>query len=395
MAAERLAATGHAVVVIDRMPSVARKFLMAGRGGLNLTHSEPLDGFLTRYGANPDVRLLNSIRAFPPHEAIAFAEGLGQATFVGTSGRVFPKAMKASPLLRAWLIRLVDLGVTFRLRTTWTGFAADGALRLETTGETREERFDAVVLALGGASWPRLGSNGDWVSILSSHDIEITPLSAANAGVLINWSNYVKQKCAGKPLKRIAVKIEGEQGGVRGEAIVTTTGLEGGAIYANGAALTAALATGQPVHLDIDLRYDISAEVLAGRLAWAPTKQSLANTLRKQGGLDATAIAMLNETTRFAGPLPREPAALAERMKSARFPVDGLAGIARAISTAGGVPFTEIDDQFMLRRLPGVFLAGEMLDWSAPTGGYLLQACFATAVATAGGVTAWLRQRPA
>lgn len=389
MAAERLSAADFAVTVFDRMPNAARKFLMAGRGGLNLTHSEALEIFLGRYGANADPRLVDAVRAFPPSAAITWAEGLGQPTFVGSSGRVFPKAMKASPLLRAWLARLARAGVQFRFRTTWTGFGVDHCLRFESATQSHGERFDAVVLALGGASWPRLGSDGGWVSILATQGIEVRQLRPANVGVLVGWSEHLKSTCAGKPLKRIAIGVAGMPRKVRGEAVVSSYGLEGGAIYAAGEALRARFASGPDAALVVDLRPDIARGELSARLKSASAKQSMANTLRKQAGLDKVAVAMLHEGARFADVLPRDADRLAERIKCVTIPIDGFAGLERAISTAGGVAFAEIDDRFMLRKLPSVFIAGEMLDWSAPTGGYLLQACLATGVAAAEGVKDW------
>ena len=309
---------------------------------------------------------------------------------VGTSGRVFPKAMKASPLLRAWLARLAEAGVEFRLRTRWLGFDCTGQVRLESAGRTQSDRFDAVVLALGGASWPRLGSDGSWVSILVEHGVGVRPLQPANAGVLVAWSDFLKSRCAGQPLKRIAVGVAGDGRKRRGEAIVTTKGLEGGAIYAVGDMLRAHLARSSEATLEIDLRPDVTLDALAAKIKTAPAKQSLANTLRRQAGLDAVAATLLHETVRSSGALPRDALALAKRIKHVSVQVEGFAGMERAISTAGGIDFAEVDDHFMLRKLPGVFVAGEMLDWSAPTGGYLLQACLATGVAAAEGVNAWL-----
>lgn len=390
MAAERLSSAGVAVTVFDGMPSVARKFLMAGRGGLNLTHGEPLENFLGRYGSDSDARLIDAVRAFPPSAAVEWAEGLGQETFVGTSGRIFPKTMKASPLLRAWLARLGAAGVAFRLRTRWTGF--DDARRplFESDGRIESQHVNAVVLALGGASWPRLGSDGGWVSILTEHGVGVRPLQPANAGVRVAWSEFLKSKCAGKPLKRIAVGLVEDERKRRGEAIITSSGLEGGAIYAVGDLLRAHLAHSATAMIEIDLRPDVSLDALAAKIKSAPAKQSLANTLRKQAGLDAVAATLLHEAVRREGALPRDAAGLAARIKHVSIQVDGFAGMERAISTAGGIDFAEVDDQLMLRKLPGVFIAGEMLDWSAPTGGYLLQACLATGVAAAEGVKSWL-----
>lgn len=394
MAAETAAAAGHRVTIYDRMPTLGRKLLMAGRGGLNLTHSEPLDRFLTRYGAEADPRLLDAVRTFPPAATIAWAEQLGQATFIGSSGRVFPRAMKASPLLRAWLARLVQAGVVFRVRTQLVGVGPDRTVTFSSEERITEEHFDAIVLAFGGASWPRLGSDGGWAPLLQALGISITDLQPANVGVRVAWSEHLRAKCAGKPLKRIAISIDGERQKLRGEAVVTNYGLEGGAIYAIGAALAPRLAAASPVSVVLDLRPDLSHEQLAAKLGSASAKQSLSNTLRKQAGLDAVATSLLYEGVRFNGALPRAAAPLAERVKNVRIPVDGFAGLERAISSTGGVSFAEIDDKFMLRKLPGVFVAGEMLDWSAPTGGYLLQACLATGIAAADGVKVWVSRQP-
>jgi uncharacterized flavoprotein (TIGR03862 family) len=392
MVAERIATAGVSVTIFERMPSVGRKLLMAGRGGLNLTHSEPAEKFITRYG-EADPRLIAALQAFPAAAAVAWAEGLGQPTFIGSSGRVFPKSMKASPLLRAWLARLRDAGVVIRTRVRWLGWAADGALRLhdDATGDF-SERFDGTILALGGASWPRLGSDATWVPVLAADGVAIEPLQPANVGVLTDWSDFLREKFAGQPLKRIALTI-GERR-VRGEAMITRTGLEGGAIYVAGEAIRAVLSNG-PAEIIIDLRPDLATEPLAERLAEAPSKQSLGNTLRKAAGLDAAAVALLNEAAGKANPLPRTPIELAMRIKAVPLVVTGFAGMDRAISTAGGVAFNSLDDHFMLRTRPGVFIAGEMLDWTAPTGGYLLQACLATGIAAADGARSWLdRQAP-
>ena len=386
MAAERLAAAGHRVTVYDRMPSPGRKLLMAGRGGLNLTHSEPLAKFLTRYGeAAP--RLEAALEAFPPGELVVWAEGLGQKTFVGTSGRIFPRAMKASPLLRAWLRRLDNLGVQFRFRHRWLGWSSAGALIFSIpAGEPIETSADAVVLALGGASWPRLGSDGAWVDALATAGIAITPLAAANCGVRIGWSDAVR-RFEGHPLKRVAVGLPNLPK-TRGEAVITSAGLEGGVIYAISGAIRSALATTVPTTISIDLRPDIDTAHLAQRLQIPKGKQSVANFLRKAAGLSPAAIAVLREAA--SAPLPGDATALASMIKDARLPISGLAGLERAISTAGGVALEAVDTDYMLRARPGVFVAGEMLDWEAPTGGYLLQATFATAVAAAEGAGHWI-----
>jgi uncharacterized flavoprotein (TIGR03862 family) len=369
MAAEAAAQAGAAVTVYDQMPSPARKLLIAGRGGLNLTHSEPLGHFLDRYGAARG-RLEAAIRAFPPEALVAWCGELGQETFTGSSGRVFPKAMKASPLLRAWLARLGARGVTLRTRHRWAGFAPDGALRFTTPEGETLERPRATVLALGGASWPRLGSDGGWVSLLS--DCAIVPLRASNMGFAVAWSAPLRARFAGVPLKRIALSFGGVT--VRGEAMVTDRGIEGGAVYALSAALREGIAATGEATLLVDLRPDVSREELARKLGARPGAVTLSNHLRRAGGLAPVAIALVQEAL-HAGAARDDLAALVKAVPvrlTAPFAID------RAISSAGGLAWSEVDERFMLTRHPGVFACGEMLDWEAPTGGYLLQACFAT-----------------
>ena len=379
MAAERLAQSGLSVVVHERMPSVGRKFQMAGRGGLNLTHSEPLARFLDRYGDAAN-RAAGWLEAFSPSDLVAWAEGLGQPTFVGSSGRVFPKAMKASPLLRAWLARLNELGVEVRLRSRWTGWDGE-ALRFETPDGERLETPGAVVLALGGASWPRLGSDAAWTQWLEA---PLRPFRPANVGFDVAWSDVFREGFAGRPLKGIALTHQGRT--VRGEAMIAAYGIEGGAIYALSAGLRDAVERDGQATLAIDLKPDLAADDLAVRLARPRGKASLSNHLRKTVGLDAVGAALLRE----AGPLPTAPDELAARIKATTVTLGGVQGLERAISAAGGVRFDALDKHLMLTARPGVFVAGEMLDWEAPTGGYLLQASFASGVVAAQGVKAWL-----
>ncbi|CAN7570923.1 TIGR03862 family flavoprotein [Bosea sp. LjRoot90] len=386
IAAERLAEAGHSVAIYERMASPARKFLLAGRGGLNLTHSEPLDALLDRYGeARP--WLEPAIHAFPPQALRDWADGLGAESFIGSSGRIFPRAMKASPLLRAWLARLDGLGVQLRPGRLWTGWGENGALRF-TVRDGGEEIVSprATLLALGGASWPRLGSDGSWVELLAEKGAVIAPLRPANAGFSVDWSPLMRERFAGQPLKRIALSFAGQR--VLGEAMIDADGIEGGAIYALSGPLREALARDGEATLMTDLRPDLSAAELAIRLAKRRPGETMSNHLRKAAGLSPVAAAVLREVTN--GSLPAEPNALAELIKAAPVRLTGMAAITRAISTAGGIPAEEIDRDFMLKRLPGVFVAGEMLDWEAPTGGYLLQACFATGVAAAGGIGKFL-----
>lgn len=388
IAAERLAQAGHRVALYERMPSPARKFLLAGRGGLNLTHSEPLDGFLDRYGEARDW-LKPAIRAFPPEALRDWADGLGAESFVGSSGRVFPKAMKASPLLRAWLARLDGLGARLHSGRLWTGWDESDALRFTTRDGTVETlRPTATLLALGGASWPRLGSDGGWQEILAAKGVAIAPLRPANAGFSVDWSALMRERFAGVPLKRIALSFAGRR--VTGEAMIDANGIEGGAIYALSGPLRETIARSGHADLAVDLRPDLDEAALAARLARRRAGETLSNHLRKAAGLSPVAIAVLREAA--GGPLPAEPAALARLIKTASLRLTGTAPITRAISTAGGIRAEEIDAGFMLKRLPGVFVAGEMLDWEAPTGGYLLQACFATGVAAAAGIERFLNK---
>jgi uncharacterized flavoprotein (TIGR03862 family) len=387
MAAEILGASGVAVTVYERMPSVGRKFLLAGRGGLNLTHSEPLETLISRYReAAPFLRA--AIDAFPPEAVRAWCEGLGQPTFIGSSGRIFPEAMKASPLLRAWLRRLTGFGVTFKLRHRWDGWDEDGRLLFTAPAGPVAARADATVLALGGASWPHLGSDGSWTAPLSETGIMVTPLQPANCGFLANWSEIFARRFEGEPLKNVRLSIGDIS--VRGEALITRTGLQGTGIYALGAPLREAIALRGEAILSVDLRPDVRGESMEKQLAAPRGRQSLANMLRKATRLSAPAVGLLHESALSDGrPLASmNPAELASLIKSVPVRLTGTAPIARAISTAGGIAFSELDENFMLKRRPGVFAAGEMLDWEAPTGGYLLQACFSTGVAAARGVLA-------
>jgi uncharacterized flavoprotein (TIGR03862 family) len=354
---------------------------MAGRGGLNLTHSEELERFMARYAeARPQLEPL--IEAFSPTDLRAWCEGLGQETFVGSSGRVFPKAFKASPLLRAWLARLEERGVRFALRHRWQGWDEEGRLVFaDAAGWPVTSTPAATILALGGASWPRLGSDGSWVEILSRRGIAVSPLRPANMGFTCAWSEIMRTRFAGEPLKRIALTFESTI--VKGEAVVTTDGIEGGAVYALSAKLRNAIEETGSARLHIDLRPDLSLESLQGKLG-APRKgQSASTFLRKSAGLSPVAIALLREASPA---LPTEPGALARLIKAVPLTLTGTKSLDRAISSAGGVPFAEVDEHLMLRRMPGVFVAGEMLDWEAPTGGYLLQATFATGLSAAKGV---------
>ncbi len=384
IAAEHLAGRGHAVTLYDRMPSLGRKFLLAGRGGLNLTHSEPLDAFLARYReAAPALDPM--IHAFPPDALRDWCHGLGEETFVGSSGRVFPRSFKASPLLRAWLRRLGALGVGFQPGHQWTGWADDGSIRFATDRGEVTVSADAVLLALGGASWPRLGSDGGWVPLLEGRGVAVGPLRPSNVGVEVPWSEVLRARFAGMPLKRIALSAGDER--ARGEAVITDVGLEGGAVYALSAPIRAAIDRDGFTTLHIDLRPDLAEAAIAAKLTAARKGESFGNRLRKQLALPPVAAALLQEADREA---PRfAPERLAALVKAVPLTVTGLRPIDRAISSAGGVRWSALDANLMLRRVPGVFCAGEMLDWEAPTGGYLLQGCFASGLAAARGMEQW------
>ena len=394
MAAEVLANGGASVTVYDAMPSVGRKFLMAGRGGLNLTHSEALPQFLARYG-NAMPHLAAAIEAFPPQALRDWSEALGQPTFIGSSGRVFPQAFKASPLLRAWLRRLDSMGVQFALRHRWTGWDDRGHLTFQTADGPRGADARATVLALGGASWPRLGSDGSWVEILAARDVSISPLLSANCGFTVAWSDIFRNRFQGQPLKGIALSFGAQV--VRGEAMITAAGIEGGAVYALSAPLREAVVDRGQAMLHMALRPDLDHAALASRLQAPRGKQPFSNWLRKAAHLSPVAIGLLQEAAIASGvSLSQLPAAeLAAWINAVPVQLNGVAPIARAISTAGGISFDELNTDFMIRRLPGVFAAGEMLDWEAPTGGYLLQASFATGVAAGRGVLKWLEGRMA
>jgi uncharacterized flavoprotein (TIGR03862 family) len=369
MAAEAAAQSGAAVVVADHMPSPARKLLIAGRGGLNLTHSEALPTFLKRYGS-AEPYLAPHIRAFPPEALIAWAEGLGQPCFIGSSGRFFPHAMKASPLLRAWMARLGALGVQLRTRHRWLGFSPDGAACFTTPDGEQRIKASTTILALGGASWPRLGSDGAWPALLPG--IATRPFAPSNMGFAIPWSEHLRERFAGTPLKRVALSFAGIT--QRGEAVITEAGIEGGAVYALSAASRDALEQQQNVTLHLDLRPDLNLAELSARLTGRRGSLSLSNHLRRNTGLAPVGIALVQEALKSSEATPD----LASLIKALPLRVTGAFPIARAISSAGGLAWTELDENLMLRRLPGVFACGEMLDWEAPTGGYLLQACFST-----------------
>jgi len=383
MAAETLAERGHRVTVADAAPSPARKFLLAGRGGLNLTHSEPIEGFLDRYGSSRE-RLAPAILGLPPEALRLWSASLGEPTFVGSSGRVFPQSFKATALLRGWLRSLDRLGVQLRSRHRLIALTPGGARFATPKGEETIEA-DAVVLALGGASWPRLGADGRWVEVLRAAGIGVSPLRPSNSGFLVDWSEHFRERFAGQPLKSVKWSFRGADS--RAEAVITRTGVEGGAIYALSSALRDAVEGEGSAELTLDLKPDATLEHLVQRLV-RPAGASLSTFLRKAANLAPVAIGLLRET----GPIPEAPDALAARIKALPLRISGIAPIARAISSAGGVEWADVDEHFMLRALPGVFVAGEMIDWEAPTGGYLLQGAFATGAAAGRGAAEWLGQ---
>ncbi len=384
-AAEYLASAGHTVTVCDRMPSPGRKFLMAGRGGLNLTHSEALPAFLQRYDTK---NIAPFIEAFTPEALRAWCESLGQKTFVGSSGRVFPESFKASPLLRAWLARLDALGVRFAFRHHWKGWK-DNALVFDTPDGIMHASPDATILALGGASWPRLGSDGSWISILEQEGVEVKNLRPANCGFHVEWSDMFRDRFAGTPLKPIALSSDGIT--IQGEAVIAAQGIEGGAIYALSSALRNEIEARESAMLTVDLRPGMDVKVLEEKIARPRGRNSLSNHLRRVG-LSPVIIALLYET--FGPERLRGMAAdkLARAVKSLRLTLNAPFSIDRAISSAGGISFNSLDKNLMLLRKPGVFAAGEMLDWEAPTGGYLLQGCFATGLHAAKSVERWIHE---
>lgn len=384
IAAERLAASGLAVTVVDHTPSVGRKFLLAGRGGLNITHGEPFEQFVARYGAAA-MQLRPALEAFDPSALRAWCAGLGEPTFVGSSGRVFPESFRATPLLRAWLGRLAGLGVRFETRTSWRGWDGAGHRLVGPDGIERTARADVVVLALGGASWPRVGSDGGWVATFRAAGIDVSELRAANVRVHVDWSAAFAERWAGEPLKNVAVTVDDRT--VRGEPIVTEHGLEGGPVYAVGDLIRAHLDSDGWCDVQIDLLPDLATDRLVARLQRRRPKDTVTTWLRR-AGLHPVAVGLLREAT--GNQLPDDAASMAALVRRATVRVTGTASIERAISSSGGVAWSELDERFMLRRRPGTFVAGEMIDWEAPTGGYLLQACFSTGVAAADGAIAWL-----
>ncbi len=390
MAAEVANAAGMQVDLFEAKGSVGRKFLIAGKGGLNLTHGEPRPGFDARYRERaPQVgRWLD---AFDGEALRAWARGLGVETYVGSSGRVFPNDRKAAPLLRGWVRRLREAGVRFHVQHRWTGWDADGALRFATPAGERRVRADATVLALGGASWPELGSDGAWFGGLADRGVDLAPLRPSNCGFDVGWSALLAEKHAGAPLKPVVLHwrdLDGVERALQGECVLTATGVEGSAIYAISADLREAIARDGEATLWLDLAPGRDLERLRADLAKPRGKRSVGEHLRRQTGLDAAKAALVFET------LPRtafdDADALARTLKRLPLRLAAARPVAEAISTAGGVRLEALDDTLQLKAMPGVFCAGEMLDWEAPTGGYLLTACFASGLIAGRGAVASL-----
>ncbi|MBX3636283.1 MAG: TIGR03862 family flavoprotein [Rubrivivax sp.] len=385
MAAEVLLAAGHRVELFDRMPSVGRKFLLAGKGGLNLTHAEPFEAFVQRY-AGRAATLQPLLRAFGADELRRWAAGLGVATFVGSSGRVFPSDMKAAPLLRAWLHRLRGMGLVLHMRHRWAGWAEDGALRFATPQGEHRLHAAATVLALGGGSWARLGSDGAWVPLLAARGVDVAPLVPSNCGFEVAWSEHLRTRFAGAPLKGVAIGVGGWR--QAGEFVISDYGVEGSLVYAASARLRDELAAKGRAVFHLDLLPQRSLDGVARELAHPRGPRSLATHLKSRLKLDGAKAALLWETVPKAD--QADPQRLAAAIKALPITVTAARPLDEAISTAGGVRFEALDEGLMLRALPGVFVAGEMLDWEAPTGGYLLTACFAAGRAAGQGVARWL-----
>jgi len=395
MAAEVLAQGGIQVNLYDAMPSVGRKFLLAGVGGMNITHSESFDAFLTRYGARSEaIRPL--LESFPPGALCAWIHGLGVETFVGSSGRVFPKDMKAAPLLRAWLHRLREAGVRVHVRHRWLGWSEDGALRFATPGGESSVQADAVVLALGGGSWAKLGSDGAWVPLLTQRGVEVAPLLPSNCGfdVAGGWSEHLKSRFAGAPLKTVALRFT-DAAGVeherKGELMLSDTGVEGSLVYALSAPLRDTIAARGSVSIALDLAPDIPLERVIAEVAHPRGARSLSSHLQSRAGIKGVKMTLLREI--LSADQLNDPVTLAHAIKSLPISLAAPRPLDEAISSAGGVRFEALDEHLMLRDLPGVFCAGEMLDWEAPTGGYLLTACFASGRAAGQGALDFVRAR--
>jgi uncharacterized flavoprotein (TIGR03862 family) len=392
MAAEVLSAAGLAVDLYDAMPSPGRKFLLAGIGGLNLTHGEPHALFCTRYGERPP-QLQASLDHFPAAAVRAWAQSLGVETFIGSSGRVFPRAMKAAPLLRSWLHRLRSSAVRIHVRHRWLGWEDDGSLRLTSPTGVVGVRPAATVLALGGASWPQLGSDGAWLPALVAAGAAVAPLQSANCGFEVAWSAHLRARFAGTPLKSVALSLTGADGHLErriGELVLTEWGLEGSLIYAFSRLLREAMNRDGRATFCLDLAPDRSGDEVLSAVAHPRGARSLSSHLQSRLGFSGLRVALLHEVLgRAAG---ADPTRLAATIKALPISTHACRPIAEAISSAGGVRFDSLDARLMMRARPGVFVAGEMLDWEAPTGGYLLSACLATGRFAGQGALEWLNE---
>lgn len=387
-AAESLLTAGVAVDLYEAMPSVGRKFLMAGKGGMNITHSEALPEFLTRYGHGSN-HLRPMIEAFPPAALCEWIHGLGIDTFVGSSGRVFPTEMKAAPLLRAWLHRLRQLGLQLHVRHRWLGWNPDGSLHFATPEGEIALTGSACILALGGGSWARLGSDGAWVPWLQAATVDIAPLRPANCGFDIAWSAHFRERFAGEPLKAIAARAPGTAWR-NGECLVTEHGIEGGLIYALSATLRDDIEAHGHTTLTLDLLPQFDSERVTRELGHPRGSRSLASHLQSRLGLKGVKASLLREALPAAA--LQNPEVLAATIKALPLQLLAPRPLDEAISCAGGVRFAGLDEHLMLKARPGTFCAGEMLDWESPTGGYLLTGCFATGRAAARGVLTWLQR---
>src|SRR5437016_1890765 len=392
MAAEAACATGAQVDLYDAMASVGRKFLLAGKGGLNLTHSEPFEKFLSRYGVRR-AQIAPLLTPFGPDALRAWARGLGIETFVGTSGRVFPTDLKAAPLLRAWLRRLRQADVRFHMRYKWSTWGEQGALRFITPAGNRSVLADAVVLALGGGSWPKLGSDASWVPLLAGRGLHIAPLQPANCGFDVGWSEHFRTKFAGRPVKSVAIVMQSNTGTESwhpGEFVITDTGVEGGVMYSVSAYLRDEILAKGVATLRLDLTPDRDMPRLIHDLSRPRGKRTMATHLQRQAHIEGVKAGLLREVVSKEDFV--DPARLAAAIKSLPLRLVAPRPLEEAISTAGGVSFEALDERLMIRTQPGIFCAGEMLDWEAPTGGYLLTACFATGRVAGAGAAAWAQR---
>lgn len=394
MAAETAVTAGAIVELYDAMPSVGRKFLLAGKGGLNLTHSEPIEPFLSRYGTRRTL-IEPAIRSFPPAALRAWARELGIETFVGTSGRIFPTDLKAAPLLRAWLRRLRKAGVQFHVRHRWCGWDQDGNLLFTSPQGRHGVRADAVVLALGGGSWPHLGSDAAWIQILAERNVSIAPLKPSNCGFDVRWSEHFRMKFAGYPVKTVEVTLKTVDGiTIRhmGEFVITENGVEGGIMYTVSAHVREVIAAEGTATLWLDLAPDRSLQRLTEDLSRPRGKRTVATHLQRCAGVAGVKAGLLREA------VPKEaladPMRLAAAIKSIPLTLMAPRPLEEAISTAGGVSFEGLDSRLMIHSLSGVFCAGEMLDWEAPTGGYLLTGCLATGRLAGDAAVAWALGHP-